>query len=365
MGNSFTLSAAAQGNNAALLPAMADASRSWQFNGVLTENRTPLTKVKALLVVTNFDGVKPADSERIRQAVFGSGDDFNSLRHHLLLSSGGQLELTGQMVTGVGIGPAPAGCPVGDMLARAKQGAIAQGVNPDDFTHLFVEFSSHSACQFSGQAASPGNWIVSNASGHKYWMWAHEFGHNLGAPHPPSLMGCPVVSGVVQLGGDCKIGPADDPTNSVGGGGKRLFPVDYQLYAGWLTDRQVPWLSKSGVYKLAPLWSNKGAQGYRIARSDGTKLSIEFRQPSTGFEDWPVESPFVNGVVVRVVAENARSIESKPVDTTPGSNAKRDMTDSPLMPGRSLFDKLSGATITVQSVGPDGAIVQIDLPSSD
>ena len=144
----------------------------------------------------------------------------------------------------------------------------------------------------------------------------------------------------------------------MGGGGRRLYPASYQLLRGWLTEADVPEIKGEGTYQLAPLWGKaSGAKAYRLARADGSTLWLEFRQPQPGFDNWKSDDPFVNGVIVRTVAHAGNVLTNTLVDATPGS--AQGMKDAPLMPGHALHDTLSGKIVTVKSVGPNGAVVEV------
>ncbi|NTZ08167.1 carbohydrate-binding protein [Burkholderia metallica] len=334
-------------------------SSIWKSAVSIAPSQRPLLGDKSvLLMVTHFNDSKPADSEVVRKAVFGDGDDYASLRRYLEVASRGKLTLHGQTLDSVDLGERPATCDAGAIRTAARNAALARGVNPDKFNYLFVDLPKMSHCGWGALAATPGNWILSNASGHGYWMWSHEFGHNLGAKHPGSLVDCPTPGGTVEVGGACRAGKIDDPADTMGGGGRRLYPASYQLFAGWLGAADVPEINTDGTYRLAPLWGDApGAKAYRIARADGSTLWLEFRQPQRGFDDWKSDDPFVNGVIVRTVAHGGNVVTNTLVDAMPGSPAG--MKDAPLMPGHALHDTLSGKIITVQSVGPDGAVVDV------
>ncbi|ARL38906.1 carbohydrate-binding protein (plasmid) [Burkholderia pseudomallei] len=312
----------------------------------------------ALLLVSHFNDSKPADADLVSGAVFGNGDDYSSLRRYVDVASRGKLRLLGETLDAVNLGNRPATCDSGAIRAAATKAALARGVDPGKFDFLFVELPKMSNCNWAGLAATPGNWILSNASGHRFWMWAHEFGHNLGARHAQSLVECPTPGGDVEVGGACKAGKIDDPSDTMGGGGRRLYPASYQHFAGWINDADVPEIRAAGTYRLAPLWGDApGAKAYRIARADGSALWLEFRQPLRGFDDWKLDDPFVNGVIVRTVVHGGNALTNTLIDATPGS--AQGMKDAPLMPGQALHDTLSGKIVTVVSIAPDGAVIEI------
>ncbi|MGS0896198.1 carbohydrate-binding protein [Burkholderia stagnalis] len=353
------LASLAGGDDVAMRDAAGIAAR-WRYPLPVAAPRRPLSGSKSvLLMATHFNDAKPADPDAIRQAVFGDGDDYASLRRYLEVASRGKLTIDGTMLKDVDLGQRPATCDSGAIRDAARKAARARGVNPDGFDYLFVDISKLNSCKWGGLAALPGSWILSNGNAHAYWMWSHEFGHTLGASHPGSLVDCPTPGGDVQIGSGCKQGKVDDPSDTMGGGGRRLYPVSYQLFAGWLSDADVPVIDAVGSYTLAPLWGQQGgAKGYRINRVDGSSLWLEFRQPQRGFDNWKTDDPFVNGVIVRTVAHNGgNSLKNTLVDTTPGSPGG--MKDAPLMPGHSLHDTQSGKIITVRSAGPDGAVIDV------
>lgn len=358
-GRDEVLAIRAGGPDVAMQFARGEPSASWVSAQVFAPpQRLLLGKKTALVLAARFGDDAAQDAEVIRKAVFGNGDDHASLRHYIEVASHGKATLDGTVLDGVDLGARPATCGSGALRDAARQAALARGVDPAQFDYLLVDFPKLGSCGWAGLAAQPGNWILSNGSGHGYWMWTHEFGHSLGAAHPGSLVDCPSVGGTVQIDAACRQGKVDDPSDTVGGGGRRLYPGSYQLFSGWLDQADVPELRASGTYRLAPLFgSQPGAKGYRIARTDGTQLWLEFRQPLRGFDDWKADDPFVNGVIVRTVKHRRNALTNTLVDTTPGSPGG--MKDAPLMPGHALHDTLSGKIVTVDSVGPDGAVITV------
>lgn len=339
---------------------------SWQLSVPHNITTRPVTGDKTVLLLHTHYSDKTANAlAPIQAALFGTGTDYSSLTGALRIASYDKLRLTGNTLSDIDLGPRPTICS-SSVVAQAKTLAREKGVEPDSYDYVFVEIPATS-CSWTGLAAMPGNWIIGNASGHKPWMWQHEFGHNLGAPHATSLEGCTANSqGIVQIDGQCTKTTSGDPSDTMNGGGSRLYPMPYALYAGWLTDSQVPQVDESGDYTLTPLFTapKEGElKGLRIFRRDGTYLTLEYRQPSTGFESWEETDPFVNGVIVRIVSFGT-TVSNTLVDTTPGSTGG--MKDAPLMPGKSIDDVLSGKRITLISVDADGAHVHIDnIPDGD
>ncbi|MFU9136226.1 hypothetical protein [Erwinia tasmaniensis] len=325
---------------------------------------------KIALLVTHYDGDKPANTDTIAQAVFGQKENFTSLRQFVNLASENKLNLTGEVFDNINLGPKPNHCNLQPIRALINNKAKEKGINLDQYDYVFTELTANKKCNYSGLAAMPGNWILSNASGHKYWMWSHEFGHNLGFNHIKSLQKCTVSNKVVQVDNKCDemTKNSTDITDTMGGGGGHLYPVNYQYLLGWLDEAQVPLISKfSDLYNLSPVWQNdktQGIKGLRIPRNDGSFMILEYRQPQTGFEDWAQNDPVVNGVTVRTYKLGSGTVQNTIIDTTPGSRAAaQDTRDAQLTVGKSLYDALSNKMITVVSADRNGAVIKVESVS--
>ncbi|MEU0940236.1 hypothetical protein [Embleya sp. NPDC005971] len=318
-------------------------------------SRPVVGKKRVLVMATHWTGTTPAEPGPIRQATLGN--DYPSLRSYLKEVSRGKLDLSGDMLTDVDLGPRPEGC--ASIRSTAKEAARDQGVDPDSYDYLFVDISRHSACKFEGLASMPGNWIISNGVGHKTWMWTHEFGHNLGFQHSKTLKNCPVSGNVTTVNGDCTQTGGDDPTDTMGGGGMHLYPVDYRQFAGWLTGDEVVRVRSGGKYQLGVLGKN-GVQEYRIPRGDGTYLSLEFRRPVPPYDDYAADDPLVNGIFVRIVKADG-TIRNTLVDATPATPGTKDAT---LTSGKTLVDETAKSAVKVCSVNSQGADLRIAIGGS-
>ena len=71
--------------------------------------------------------------------------------------------------------------------------------------------------------------------------------------------------------------------------------------------------------------------------------------------------PAVTGVSIRIAPDLGTIVQSKLIDATP---ATATLADAPFVPGQTLVDPVSGATITTQSVSSTGATVSIRLSAA-
>lgn len=350
------------GSTIQMVPAYQSNAVTWSFELQVppSTRRQMVGDKKVLLLHAKYSDKPETDFVAVQQGFFGTPDDGYSFTNAVHASAGTRLHFTGDAVTGLDLGPTPSDCPSTALKTKAIEEARKKGFDANNYDYVAVEIPP-TACTWVGLAAQPGPWAMANGVGWKPWVWQHEFGHSLGGAHATSLEHCSIYRYVVQVGGnECTVTRTGDPSDTLGGGGSRLYPIPYLYYAGWLTDEQFPEVTKNGTYKIAPLFGDTataGVKGLRILRSDGSYLTLEFRQPLTHFENWPVDDPFVNGLIVRIARFNSNLVSNTLVDATPGS--QDGMKDAPLEQGGSIADLLSGRQITVTHIDQTGATVFI------
>ncbi|RMP18813.1 Lectin repeat domain protein [Pseudomonas syringae pv. delphinii] len=351
------------GNTVQMVPESRSNAVTWNLELAIPNipRRPVVGDRKVLLLHTQYSDKPATDFVEVQRGFFGSPGDNRSFVNAVNLSSDKNLHFTGDAVTGLDLGPRPSDCPYTELRNQAVYLARQKGFDASKYDYVAVEIPSTS-CSWSGLAARPGAWAMGNGVGWKPWMWQHEFGHSLGGPHAKSLEHCPYDNReVVQIGGNgCAVTAAGDPSDTLNGGGSRLYPIPYLYYAGWLTDEQFPEALKNGTYKIAPLFREANAtvvKGLRLFRSDGSYLTLELRKPSPGFENWAADDPFVNGVIVRIAGFSGNSVSNTLVDTTPGSSGGT--KDAPLKQGMSVDDVLSGKRITLGHIDEAGATIEI------
>ncbi|MFC5805796.1 hypothetical protein [Streptomyces formicae] len=98
----------------------------------------------ALVLATHWSDAAPADPAAVQQATLGTS--YPSLRTYLQEVSGGQLDLTGDILTGIDLGPRPTTCDSGAIRSAATSGALARGLDPATYDYLMIDISATSAC---------------------------------------------------------------------------------------------------------------------------------------------------------------------------------------------------------------------------
>lgn len=356
-------------NHALTLNDMSSPVGNWNFSDYEVAKRSLKGTINVLLLNTHFTGSVQRPTNEIKNALFGSNNQYSSLSEYISLASNGALKIReGKTIDNLDIGVPGNSCDSGLYRDKALEQARAHNINPDDYDVVYIEHGSNGKCSYAANATypkdftKPGRYIISNANGHKHWMWSHEFGHTLGFKHSNILINCPATPTGVKIDNTCQIGGKDGGSNDIsdtlGGGGEKMYPVNYMYESGWLTDKQFP-IVENGTYKIDPLLDDKGGvQGLRIARNNPEfpYLTLEFRQANRFDAAWPENSPFINGVIVREINPKRLSSYNVIIHTIPGSN---DRKTPPLMPGKTLYDTYSGKMIKVDSSGSDGAIVTI------
>ncbi|MFJ2994653.1 hypothetical protein [Pandoraea sp. NPDC087047] len=338
----------------------------WHYGIDMPTPQFPVTGTKkVLLMATHFSDETAAGSAQVKKTVMG--EDYapwyedKSFKNYLTQTSGGKLATQWKFLEEVNIGARPASCDSNTLLNAARKAATERQVDPKDYDYLFVSINQWGACSWAGLASVPGRWVLANGgAAHKFWTWSHEFGHAMGAYHAKILYGCTQENDVTRLDNQCQSYDwGKVPTDPMGGGGASQFPLPYLHFVGWQDDKDVPWIHTAGTYKLDPLWKRgNAAQGYRLRRSDGSVLFLEFRKPSQPFETWWEEDPFVNGLIVYIAKYSNNTITNTLVNMTPNSGTS--MSDAPLMKSRAFDDTLSGFRIRLVSENYNSAEIQVE-----
>lgn len=326
-------------------------------------NQRPVTGEKTvLLVAARWAGDRVIDMSALNAGTFAQQP--GSLNHYLQTVSMGKLILKGTTIQANFSTPAPTSGFYGE-IAEAKTAALAQGYDPSKYDYFWVV---HDNGIGGAEANMPGTQIVVRDGVYRYrtnYIWAHEFGHNLGYSHEVSFgdhlwsyVNCSLSGNVVFAPDTCETSYAGDWGNPI----QRpydissLYPANYRWYSGWLDASQASVISESGLYRLVPLGTD-GPHLYLINRKNSSgaqQISLEYRKFSPPYDNFTADNP-TNGIWVRYTTMD-RIVSNVQLDGTPDTATT---ADPALLPGKTLKDSQAGITIEVCSASGTGVTVAV------
>lgn len=329
-------------------------------------NQRPVTGVKtALLVAAHWPGDRQLDMKQLYDSSF-SGQP-RSLSDYLLKASGGKLILKGTTLTAEFTDPVPAEGFWGE-IREAEKAARAQGYEPDRYDYFFVV---HNNGVGGAQGAMPGrNIVIRDQPYAGHYLWAHEFGHNLGFSHEDQFGGLFDTYVNCSSNDTDLVAPTGCTTKRYGDSGdpvqgsrsvQALYPANYRWYAGWLDAAQMAVISQTGLYRLGAL-GGPGPQLYLINRGssharDPAQIALEFRQPVPPYDNFAPTDNRVTGVWIRYTTL-ANRVDNVQVDATPLTASTDDPT---LQPGRTLIDPQAKVKVHVCSANTQGSTLAVAI----
>ncbi|QXH63064.1 zinc-dependent metalloprotease [Pseudomonas azerbaijanorientalis] len=320
-------------------------------------NQRPVVGEKTvLLVATHWLDSKEVDMRKLYADT--ASEEPGSYSDYLKQSSMGKLTLKWTTISVRIDKPYPQN--FSGALSDAEEAALKQGYDQKSYDYFFVLENSVSG----GQAYMPGRALIVRGQykGHHrggHYIWAHEFGHNLGFNHGETYTKCPKDNDTVFAPDQCEIAPAipatdtGDPVSQ----GRGLYPANYRWYASWLDNSQVAVIERSGLYRLGVL-GQSGPQLYLINRTGLTprQIALEYRQP-THYDNFPPTDNRANGVWVRYTTMGG-TVKNLQLDATPETATTSDPT---LQPGRTLVDDSAKIKVKVCSTDTSGASIAVSV----
>ncbi|MFW0759142.1 transposase [Pseudomonas sp. H11T01] len=325
-------------------------------------NQRPVVGIKtALLVAARWRGDRELDMQSLYASSFS--EQPRSLSDYLLKASGGRLILKGTTIKAEFAEPAPSGG-FYDEIREAQKAARAQGIEPNDYDYFFVV---HNNGVGGAQGQMPGNKIVLRDQPYAgHYLWAHEFGHNLGFSHESTFGGlfdtyinCPLRGSEVSALTGCgtkRYGDTGDPVQG-SNGIQSLYPANNRWYAGWLDQSQAAVVNSTGLYGLGVL-GGAGPQLYLINRGANAapqQIALELRQPSPPYDNFAATDNRVTGVWARYTTMGGR-VDNVQLDGTPETATT---TDPTLQPGRILKDEAARISVKVCKANNLGSVVAV------
>lgn len=304
---------------------------------------------RALVIQITFDGGPPLGTfADIKSRVAESADDLNR-------ASFGQLTMTYDVV-----GPYDVKFGSCDdkfrWLDDAKTIAEHNGINLANYNHISLVVRAN--CGYGGLGEQPGaiTWIAALDTG----VFIHEFGHNFGLFHASSRS-CTSGGAPVTMSDTCTMTEYGNGFDSMGNAyAHHQYSGIYKAQLGWIPPERIATATgaQTQTFTIAPQnVSTTDTQMVRVQGPSGLLYSVDFRQPAPA-DNYSATDRAVNGVLVYaqfITATDAN--RSHLLDLTPATS---DFADAPLAVGQSYVFYGTNTAIRVRSVGPSGAVVDIE-----
>jgi hypothetical protein len=237
------------------------------------------------------------------------------------------------------------------MVTSARRSAEIVGLSPSRYDLVAVTTSTH-MCGMGGRRGGSNIWISRPIDA------MHEIGHYLGLTHAEALLCEDESHQQVTLSNNCKEIEYRDFSDAMGEKNTFSYNAIHTNQLGWLNgqfiDLKAP---ETGAFAIKPLTAvPHGIRAIRL--QDGpTRLWIEYRRP-VGIDEpkFAGQNPFIEwGVLIhREVTIDGKTV-SQLLDMTPGDEG--DFNNGALE--GTWANPLGETTITVDTAGPDAAIVTI------
>jgi hypothetical protein len=311
---------------------------------------------RVAVVLVNFadSPTQPVTADQVRTTMFTGSQSVNAYYQDV---SDGSLGVTGDVLGWFTVArPSATSCDYAAWGSAASAAATSAGTDLSAYDHVLYFWPQQSGCAWAGLGELPGRTMWINGEG-TLRVLAHELGHNLGEHHASAekchQSGVPVpFSGA---GASCSVAEYGDPFTIMGSASTYLHSNAARHHLKLLTPVDLAAGQASRV-TLAPLDSTSGGTRLvRVARGDGSFLSLEYRRPAGPFETYDATAPVATGVTIRL-DRGVGTRQTVLVDTVP---ATATYSDAPLLAGRAVTDPVSGATIRVESQSTSGAQVSV------
>ena len=327
-----------------------------------TELLNPLGEQKTIVILFNFSddpNNKPFTPEQVNAAVFSGPLSVNNF---YTTNSYGRTWLTGQVTgwytTSILKGP---GCYSSNAAREAVEMARGAGIPIDTYTRRIYLHAYNPNCGNGGSGSTGGyTYTESTINGTTdLYVLSHEFGHNLGLGHAHSLDCGAAMIAPYYL---CTKNYYGDHLSSMGhGGALGHHNIFHKQSLGWVTQNQVPEITKSGIYTINPLeLSGQSIYGVKVRKEDTQEYYyVEYRQPTDpgGYSGTYIHVGYT--VPVYSTIQSYVAAETYLLDTTP--NSPQGFYDSNLSDGTTFTDQTNNIQITQLSHSTSSTTLNISV----
>ena len=355
----------------ALDPNLAGAATT---NGTVTAAAT--TKQVVVIAFTFPDlTTQPKTLAQIEDLVWDAdSSNPSSIRAYYEESSDAAFSITGGVLGYYQITATSAGnCNYSTWSSQARTLAATDATNAgydlNTATIVYV-FPTVGTCGWAGLGQLPGttSWINGYVD---LRVIGHELGHNFGVHHAASVV-CRDATGAriaytARESDDCSYSEYGDPFSIMGGSSNLTHHAWQRQQLGYpvVSTTITPTAGFDQTYNLTalePAADLNAVRLLRITRPGSSYLDVELRAPKSPFENFSVSSTAVTGITVRVGYANTNRSQSRLLDATFGTSS---VSDAQVQPGQSIFDPVSGVTVTLVSVTSGVASVRVQSVGTD
>ena len=283
-------------------------------------------------------------------------NDSNSLNTFFKEQSWNQVSLSGAVYGWYHLGISGAGCNEDAYAAAAEGAAATAGVPLGAYDSVAYVFPDQYDCDWAGLAELPGDqlWLNGDIS---VRVASHELGHNMAVHHAASLR-CTSGGVAVAISSSCTMNEYGDPFSTMGTATRRMASWHLQQL-GYLQPANVQTVTASGTYTLrTTATASSDVQLLKIPRipagSPAQYYYLDLRAANGVFDTFGIADAAVKGVTIRIGNGPTTRLQSKLIDTTPGTSS---YLDAPLQPGQTFSD----GNISVTTVAVSGGVATVEV----
>ena len=316
----------------------------------------PLGDYKVAVLLFNFADDptnEPWTPAQVEDRFFNASNSVNTFYKE---QSWNQVSLSGAVYGWYHLSIPGTGCNEDAYAAAAETAATTAGVPLGSYDSVAYVFPDQYDCNWAGLAELPGDqlWLNGDIS---VRVASHELGHNMGVHHAASLR-CTSGGVAVPISSSCTMNEYGDPFSSMGTSSRRHAGWHLQQL-GYMQPANVQSVTTAGTYTLnTTATQSSGVQLLKIPRtpagSPAEYYYLDLRAPSGVFDNFGGNDAAVKGVTVRIGNGPTTRLQSKLIDTTPGTPS---YLDAPLQPGQTFSD--GNVSITTVAVAGGAATVNV------